>query len=1067
MIIKTKMLFMIFIAATLVCSDISHCAETGTAVPSRTIQGGQLPQGVSRQMIQNYQQGGGQATTPSSIQNLPPGTSQNLPPSVIQQLPSAVQKQISDAQSSGTADPNMDNGNLNDFSDINSLELISDTKESLTGEKGDGVDEISSETDSAGDNEEKNENTSVSHAGNIAFSISIIEKQYRSAYSSPLASGLRQFGYDIFSSARVQPSGLAVPDENYLLGTGDNLLIRVWGGTVDAVYPAVVDREGIVNIPKIGPISVVGVKYGALESVIRNEAEKYIQGINISITLTKLRSLEIYVVGEVSNPGLHMLPSFSTIFDGLIYGGGVKKSGTLRNIKLYRDGDEKHPFDLYDLILKGNRKSDHMLQNKDVIFVEKIGKTAAVAGAVNNQGIFEIIGKRSIKELANLAGGILPQAFGDKIYLKRFDKNREFVFQDINIAKNPQAWNKIMVNNGDLLELDFMGSTLPYVVRLEGHVWKPDLFHYKSGMALSDILTSTDLLMPDTLMEFALIYRYNSDTTRTSPMRFPLSRVFSGNYNAPLEPYDKIVILSRESFGIKEKITLNGAVWKPGEYRFVPGLKLKDALALAGGVNDEARIDKIEVRRPVKTNEKFETQYIKLHLEKDGEFELKTSDTVFIPRFRDYVVRLEGNVWNEKVFKYHNGVRLSDILISKDLPKPEDLLKPGSLMEFGLIYRYDPDTTRTTAVRFPLSQVFSGTYDASLQPFDKVVVLSRDTLGIEEKISVEGAVWNGGEFIFQPGLRLADAVALAGGVKFGARTDRVEVARQIIVENSVETLYVALDLEKDANFMLQSSDAILIPLIKGASRITKVVISGEIKYPGTYAIRENEKISELIGRAGGFTENAYLYGAKYTSEEARKIQQQSIDKMLEKLKLSSLVASSEMAQVEDVKAAEAAENSLQEMINTLQGVRAEGRIAIKLSDIDVLRGTNNDFALQDGATLNIPSRPSFVSVVGSVYSPGSFLYEPGRKLDFYLDKSGGSSLSADEEHLYILKANGEIISMGQTQGIFSKIYNTVLVPGDTIVVPEDMERVPYIKKIGNISDILFKIATTAGVALAL
>jgi len=191
-----------------------------------------------------------------------------------------------------------------------------------------------------------------------------------------------------------------------------------------------------------------------------------------------------------------------------------------------------------------------------------------------------------------------------------------------------------------------------------------------------------------------------------------------------------------------------------------------------------------------------------------------------------------------------------------------------------------------------------------LQPFDRVVVLSRETLGIKEKFTIRGALWNEGEFKFEPGLKLADAVALAGGIKFGARSDKVEVARQVITGNKVETNYITLHLAKDGDFMLHRYDAILIPRIKGASDMKEVTLSGEVNYPATYAIRPNERISDLIQRAGGFTENAYLYGAKYTSEEARKIQQQSIDKMLEKLKLGSLVASSEMAQVEDTKAAE-------------------------------------------------------------------------------------------------------------------------------------------------------------------
>ena len=1006
----------------------------------------------------------GMSVPPETIKNLSPETIQNLPAGVLKQLPPDVVKSISkEKRTSRPADSTVPSADTVesvesaiDNSEINSLEELS--LESL-------------EKEPAEKEETDNKNEKKIRQDFTAQNVSVIEKQYRYGYSSLLTGNLQQFGYDVFRSAKAKPSSLAVPDKNYILGTGDNLLIRVWGTSVDVEYPAVVDREGVINVPKIGPIPVAGVKYGDVESVVKKEAEKYIQGININITLIELRSLEIYVVGEVKNPGLHMLPAFSTIFDGLLYAGGVKKTGTLRKIKLYRNDIEIQLFDLYDLLLKGNRKSDTTLHNKDVIFVGEIGKTAAVAGAVNNEAIFEISGTKSIKELVTLAGGVLPQAFGDRIYLRRFDKNKAFVVQDINMEKTPDAWNRIKVGNGDLLELDFMGSSLPYVVRLSGNVWKPDIFNYRAGMTISDVLTTPDLLMPDSLTTFALIFRYDRKTTRTSPMRFPLSKVFSGEYDAPLQPYDKIIILSRKKIGIKENVTLKGAVWKPGGYNFEPGLKLKDALALAGGVKREARADKIEVTRQIKTDEKFETEYIKLDLKKDKNFTLQPDDAIFIPLLKDYIVRLEGHIWNPKVFKYHAGMTLSEILISKDLPRPEDLLKPGTLMDFGLIYRYDDKTTRTKAVRFPLADVFNGSYDAAVQPFDKIVVLSREKIGITENIHIAGAVWNGGQYNYQPGLRLKDALALAGGLKFGAGTERIEIARQTIKDSRIETAYVMLDLEKDGGFLLQPNDSIMVPRIKDASLVKKIILTGEVRYPGTYTIKENETVSDLISRAGGFTEEAYFYGAKYTSEKAREIQQNSINKMIEKLQLSYMQTSAGMTQTatsaEDAKSAEIAGAVVRGLLDKLRSIRAEGRVAIKIADIASFKGSLYDFKLQDGDTLGIPQKPAFVSVVGSVYSPGSFLYEPNKRLDFYLGKSGGAAKTADQKYIYLLKANGEIVSMAQKHGFFKNFGNTVLMPGDTIVVPENLERVPYLKIVKDVSDIVFKIATTAGIAFAI
>ena len=797
----------------------------------------------------------GQTVTAQDIKNLPPGTIQNLPPGTMEKVNQAM-------SSDQKAMPDQKNLSGQDALQQESPGAKTDETESYITKKGQGANRA----------------------------VSIIEQQYRKGYSSTLSADLKQFGYDFFTSIKPRQSSLAVPDPEYVLGTGDQLLIRLWGSNVDAEYSGIVDREGNINVPKIGIVNLAGVKYGDVETIILKEAEKYIQGINISVSLTKLRSLEVYVVGSVNNPGLHIVPSFSTILDGLQIAGGVKKSGTLRQIQLNRAKKQIRVLDVYDLLLKGNRGSDEILQNKDVIFVPGIGKTAAVAGAVNNEGIFELNHEKNVQDLVQMTGGILPQAFGSRIYLRRFENNQTFIIDDINTT-SMEEWEKIGIQNGDLVELTFSSSLLPNVVKLEGHVWTPDVFQFKQGMKLSDILTQSALLMPDAITDFALIYRYDLKTTRVTPMQFPLSKVFAGEYDALLYPFDRIKILSRADLGISEKFSISGAVWKPGEYEYKKGLKFKDALALAGGL------------------------------------------------------------------------------------------------------------------------------------------------------------------------------------KFGARTDKVEVARQSIKGNWMQTDYIVLDMAKDGNFIINPHDSILIPMIKNASLVEKVTITGEVAYPGTYTIRQGEKVSDLIQRAGGFSEYAYFYGAKYTSEKARLIQQKSIDEMISKLRLSIMQTSSEMAQKsiseQDVKAAQVTGEASKGLLDQLTSIKAEGRIAIKMADLTSFKNSRYDFRVKNGDMLDIPQKPSFVSVVGSVYSPGSFLYEPNQDLKFYLSKSGGISKTADEDYMYVLKANGEIMSMSQNNGFFSKFTSTLLMPGDTIVVPENLERIGYLKLISDISDIMFKIATTAGVALAI
>ncbi|WP_035240314.1 SLBB domain-containing protein [Desulfobacter vibrioformis] len=722
--------------------------------------------------------------------------------------------------------------------------------------------------------------------------VSKIETQYRDMYQSNLSKNLKQYGYGIFNTGAVKPSSLAVPDENYVIGTGDELLIRIWGSGLDASYPARVDRNGNISLPKIGVLKVAGVTYKNIETIIQNEANNYIQGITINVTFARLHSLEVYVVGAVQEPGLHIVPAFSTIFDGLMAAGGVYKKGTLRRIQLKRNDRQIQLFDLYDLLFKGERTSDIQLENKDVIFVPGIGETVAVAGAVNDEGIFETNGKSSIKDIVSMAGGVLPQAWGSRIYLRRFKNNREFVVKVVESQTELlKHWESVPVQNGDLVDVTFFQNQ-PNLVYLTGHVWKDDIFQYKDGLKLSDILISKDLLKTDAMLEFAFLNRYNPDTTRVTPIQFPLGKVFSKEYDAELKPFDQIQILSRQETGIKENFNINGAVRKPGRYELKADLTLKDA------------------------------------------------------------------------------------------------------------------------------------------------------------------------------------IALAGGIKFGGRKSHIELARQKIKNNAVVTEYSVLNLETDGNKKLMPFDSVLIPMLKDATLIRQITITGEVGCPGTYTISEGENLSDIIKRAGGFTPNAYLYGAKYTSEQAREIQQLSINNMIKQLELEYIQMASKQTQEAlseaDAKAQLLAKQQMGSLLEKLKKIRAEGRVTIYLADLKTFAGSSYDYVVKDGDTFFIPEKPYFVSVVGSVYMPGSFLYQPNQTLETYLDKSGGLAKGADEKHVYLMKANGEILSAQQAKGLFSSNFeDTVLMPGDTIVVPENLEKIPYLKLVTSITDIVFKIAVSAGIAFAI
>lgn len=718
---------------------------------------------------------------------------------------------------------------------------------------------------------------------------SITEQLFRQNYDSPLAAELSQFGYNLFSSGKITPSSLAVPDDNYQLGPGDTLQVRIWGANVDSEFTGTINREGHLNIPRVGIVPMSGVKFGQAGKVIRKEAEKYVQGINLSVSLARLRSVEVYVVGEVPNPGLQLVPAFSSVLEGLLSSGGVNKSGSLRTLQLFRDNRLYRTIDLYDLLLAGSRSSDVQLQNRDVIFVPPLGRTAAVAGAIAKPAIFELKDESSLADLVKLGGGLLPQGFSGRLYLRRFEANNQFSVQDLTDAVAGDRLRDMPLQGGDLLEVTFLGSQRPQVVKLTGNVWREDVFTSRPDLKLSDVLTSPELLKPEAITDFAMLHRYDSGKAAYQSLKIPLAQVFTREYDLPLQPYDRIEILAKSTYGISEPVRIGGAVWKPGDYEFSPGLTLKDL------------------------------------------------------------------------------------------------------------------------------------------------------------------------------------VAQAGGTRFGANQERIDISRQTIDKEQTQTAHYVSALGED--FTLQPYDYVFVRAVKDANTFKNVTLSGEVLYPGTYRIQDGEKLSDLIARAGGFTEYAYFYGAVFTSAQAKVVQQKSIDKLLADLEIRVETGLSDQAQTADnagdAAVLQAQRTALRRLLEQLRKIGASGRMSLHLAAAGALKGSPYDFTLEDGDSLHVPKRPNFVSVVGSVYTPNSFLFQPDLTLGDYLAKSGGPTENAAPKYIYVLKANGEVVARSNDHLLFRSFENTNLMPGDTIVVPEDVEKIPYLRLVRDVSDIIFKIAVTAGIALAL
>lgn len=305
------------------------------------------------------------------------------------------------------------------------------------------------------------------------------------------------YGQNLFSapSGYVPIAQAPVPND-YLLGPGDEIRLQVWGG-IDAELNLVINRHGQINLPKVGVINLTGVRAGDLESVLRSKIGRVFTNFNLNATLGRLRSIQVYVVGQARQPGTYTVSSLSTLINALFEVGGPGSNGSMRNIQLKRDGRLVGKMDLYDFIARGDRSGDVPLQPGDVIVIPPVGPRVAVLGAFEQPAIYELKGAGSVGEVLALGGGLSVLAKPGKALLERIDPaaDKPRHVEDFALDK---VGLKRPLRDGDILTLFEISPQFANAVTLRGNVAEPLRYPYTAGMRVRDLIPDREaLITPD------------------------------------------------------------------------------------------------------------------------------------------------------------------------------------------------------------------------------------------------------------------------------------------------------------------------------------------------------------------------------------------------------------------------------------------------------------------------------------------------------------------------------------------------------------------------------------------
>ena len=468
--------------------------------------------------------------------------------------------------------------------------------------------------------------------------------QARAAHPDSVRTEL--FGYNLFARGGTTneiPQNLALP-EDYKLGSGDNLIVNLWG-KVEQEYNLTVDRQGAVFIPKIGEVAVWGLTLQQAEKRLREKLGTGFSDFQMTLSLGKLKSIQVFVFGEVKFPGSYSVNSLSTMFSALYLAGGPSERGSLRRIKLIRSGVETASIDLYQFLLFGKNVAGVSLQSGDVVFVDVVGKRVKVEGAIKRPAIYEILGTESISEMIELAGGTLPSAYLERVRVDRVTTNDAYQVLDLNLKDAASPDLAFAMEDGDEVSIESIYDHKQNVVHLEGHFRHPGLYQFQDGLTLAQLFKNGCDLEEQAFRGRIDILRCENGRD-TSLVTVDPEEVIAGIIEVPLRAGDKLIAYSREDVTAKRTVSIFGMVTRPGDYSYYEGMKVSDLVFKAGNLMQSAYPLRIELARTMEDGQR-EVLYASLD-DPTGDMPLSEHDKIFIRQIPGWeerdIVTIEGEV---------------------------------------------------------------------------------------------------------------------------------------------------------------------------------------------------------------------------------------------------------------------------------------------------------------------------------------------------------------------------------------------------------------------------------------
>jgi len=684
------------------------------------------------------------------------------------------------------------------------------------------------------------------------------------------------FGLEIFNNGvlQMEPDLQIATPVNYIIGPGDEIVINIYGYQ-EAKHNLKVTPEGDITIPFVGSVYVAGLTVEQASAKIRSKlANSGYSNIKTGLTkanvsIGRIRSIKVTILGEVNKPGTYTLPSLATVFNALYLSGGPNEIGSMRDIQVIRNGKVIDRLDMYDFLFNGDQTGNILLRDQDVIRIPPYAARVSFEGEVKRTGLYEVKQGESLQKVLAFTGGFTDSAYTASIKGYKTTDTEKKIFdipKESFVSYFPARSESFVVSK----VIDRFANR----ITIQGAIYLPGEYELTSGLTVGNLIRKAQGLKEEAFLDRGIITRLKTDLTEEF-IAFNPSAILKGTEkDIELKRNDQVTISSILNFRERQTILINGEVRKPGQFGYRESMTLKDALLLSGGFTDAATPQRIEIARRVKKKDSDST-------------DLQIAEVINVSSIEN--IEIDGN-------------------------------------------------------------------DVKLQPWDVIVVRRNPSYKTQVNVRVEG----------------------------------------------------------------------------------------EVAYPGNYVLKsKNEKVSDLLKRAGGLTAEAYPNGVFL-----KRLNDNSVSQQLNSQKVSKI-----QEQLRDTT------GKVQQEV-----LRPFDQIAINLNSVMTTPGGVDDIVLQEGDVLTIPQRKSEVRISGEVLFPTQVVFEDDMSLEDYLNRAGGMTDLADKKKIYVLYPNG---NAGKTVTyLLGKRYPKI-VPGAEIIVPKKPDLKKQKLSTAEIVGITTALTSMAGVLVAL